>query len=157
MEQFWRTTVCKPASVPDTVVTYPSESDDEWSGVGPSSSSKGKQRAEKEEEFEDEEQLATVTVVEDFDPDELIHGPSKADDMELDMPSERHALPQPPAKTKPAVEAKKVQSKTTTKAKKIKYQTNAARKSERSKQLKRKVEKAERAGGKASRRKGGKR
>ncbi|OBZ67240.1 Ribosomal RNA-processing protein 17 [Grifola frondosa] len=55
------------------------EYDDEWSGLSRScSSQKGKGREiEMEEEYEDEEQLATVTVVEDFDPDALIHGPDR--------------------------------------------------------------------------------
>ena len=41
------------------------------------STDKGKRKArELEEEYEDEEQVATVTVVEDFDPETLIYGPS---------------------------------------------------------------------------------
>jgi ribosomal RNA-processing protein 17 len=44
---------------------------DEWSGIAPSPD-KDKRRAQ-EDEYSDEDQLATVTVVEDFDPSALIY------------------------------------------------------------------------------------
>ena len=134
-------------------------SDSEWDDVGPTSP-KGKGRANEgeEEEYEDEEQLATVTVVEEFDPDSLIHGTQPApkpnkdgDDSEI---TDRPPDSQPRAKTKPADKSAKTKVKTATRAKDIKYQTGAARKAERQKQRKRKLEKADRAGGKGSRRKG---
>ena len=39
-----------------------------WTGISPDT--------HETEQFEDEEHLTTVTVVEDFDPDTLIHGPA---------------------------------------------------------------------------------
>lgn len=142
-------------------------SEDEWGGVGESSCRrKRKSRAdEREEEYEDEEQLATVTVVEDFDPEELLHGPKQHAVMDED--SMDHNLPEfrpshtgssisNPTQSKPKAE-KKAPLRSSTKPKKVKYQTNAARKVERTKQQKRKLEKASRAGGKASRKRGGKR
>lgn len=138
----------------------PGDEGDDWDGLD--SRDKGKGRAtEHEEEYEDEEILATVTVVEDFDPEALLHGPSKqapaSDDME-DVETTEASKPSKPAKPpqKVSTEVKKTQAKTTAKAKSVKYQTNAARKADRSKQLKRKNEKAQRAGGKGSR-KGGRR
>ncbi|KAL1745683.1 nucleolar protein 12-domain-containing protein [Schizophyllum fasciatum] len=116
------------------------EDSDELPALGPSGRAKGKQR----EEFEDEETLATVTVVEDFDPDTLIHG----------APDETRERPSPgpsstsnaPAKVKPP--AKKITLKKASKPKKIKYETNAARKAQTAKQRARHTEKAELAGGK---------
>ncbi|KAI0081297.1 hypothetical protein K474DRAFT_1704027 [Panus rudis PR-1116 ss-1] len=123
---------------------------------------KGKQKAaEVEDEYEDEEQVATVTVVEDFDPHELLHGAARTEPQEDTSDPEYSNPPvtsHPPSlqKLKPEAQslgAKKTQAKTVKKAKEIKYQTKAARKAERTKQQKRKSEKAERAGGKASRKK----
>ncbi|KAI0818480.1 nucleolar protein 12-domain-containing protein [Trametes gibbosa] len=132
------------------------DSDSDWDGLGESSTSKGKAKVSAEqEEFEDEEQLATVTVVEDFDPDTLIHGEKPEAKGNLDDASEPSAAPsRTRSKTRPDASKAKTKIKTTVKAKDIKYQTSAARKTERTKQRKRKVEKAERAGGKSSRRKG---
>ncbi|KAI0093383.1 hypothetical protein BDY19DRAFT_883064 [Irpex rosettiformis] len=132
-------------------------SEDDWNGL--SSRNKGKGRAEEhEEEYEGEEQLATVTIVEDFDPDALLHGPSREKPTSGDSGDEGNTEPlkttRPQQKPPPGV--KKAQAKTSVKAKSVKYQTNAARKVERSKQLRRKGEKAQRAGGKGAR-KGGKR
>lgn len=106
-----------------------------------------------------------MTVVEDFDPDELLHGPKQADAMDEDPREETPSRSKAPLASSSktlssklaAATRKKVHSKTATKTKKIKYQTNAARKAERGKQQKRKLEKAARAGGKASKRRGGKR
>ncbi|KAJ3477667.1 hypothetical protein NLI96_g10301 [Meripilus lineatus] len=127
---------------------------------------KGKQRAaEVEDEYEDEEQLATVTIVEDFDPHELLHGPQNvrvhqdvvAEDS--DGPpistSARHTSTRLGAQMPSS--SKKPQSRVAKKPKEIKYQTQVARKIERAKQRRRSTEKAERAGGKAARRKGSKR
>lgn len=102
-----------------------------------------------------------MTVVEDFDPEVLLHGqnpPRLPEDDEQDTPMEdgRKAAPPKSTKGRAAILPKKAPSKNT-KPKKIKYQTNAARKADRAKEQKRKVEKAERAGGKGSRKKGGKR
>jgi len=49
------------------------EEDEEWTGI--SDSPENGKGVQKEEEYEDEEMLATVTVVEDFDPDSFILGP----------------------------------------------------------------------------------
>lgn len=138
------------------------DSEDEWAGIG-GSSKKGKERAEeKEEEYEDEEQLATVTVVEDFDPEALLHGP----DIPRNVEEETSLSTLPPTtsrtqKTRSSQERnggiptamKKIRGKASTKPKDIKYQTKSDRKSERSKQQKRRTEKAQLAGGKASRKK----
>ncbi|KAI5827284.1 hypothetical protein K523DRAFT_418582 [Schizophyllum commune Tattone D] len=116
------------------------EDADELPTLGPSGRAKGKQR----EEFEDEETLATVTVVEDFDPDTLIHGaPDEARERQTPAAASTSKLPD---KLKPAV--KKTAIKKAMKPKKIKYETNAARKAQTAKQRKRHTEKAELAGGK---------
>lgn len=115
--------------------------DDDWDGI--SASSKGKQK-QKQQEYEDEEVLATVAVVEDFDPDTLIHG-----DVPPPLPSD-NAYPAP-VKSVPRISKS---APTKSKPKKVRYQTKDARKADRSKQHARKLEKAELAGGKASRRKG---
>lgn len=123
---------------------------------------KGKQ---KEEEYEYEEQVATVTVVEDFDPDELIHGPPThkeppftsyegeagelADETTSHQPRIRGSQHSRPSVVKSSTTVARAKGKP--KPKDIKYQTNAARKADNLKQRRRKVEKAERAGGKASR------
>ena len=95
-------------------------------------------------------------MVEDFDPEVLLHGPSQQephpDDSEQEptvkpSKSTRHEQTIPPT-------MKKAQAKTSKKAKTVKYHTNAARKAERSKQLRRKGEKAQRAGGKGARKSG---
>ncbi|KAI0766868.1 nucleolar protein 12-domain-containing protein [Trametes elegans] len=139
-------------------------SDDEWDGLATSSSPKGKGKAlAEQEEFEDEEQLATVTVVEEFDPDTLIHGEEPtADDPDApgastpttSAPHPRTNARTSHSQTRSQPPKAKAKINTVVKAKDIKYQTSAARKAERQKQRRRKVEKAERAGGKASRRKG---
>ncbi|KAK7687135.1 hypothetical protein QCA50_009638 [Cerrena zonata] len=119
---------------------------------------KGKGKAtELEDEYSDEEQLATVTVVEEFDPQALLHGPStlskSADGGDAEKPS---PLPEPVQKpprgrSSSSNDIKKVKAKVVKKAKDIKYQTKADRKADRTKQQRRKVEKAERAGGRSSR------
>ncbi len=130
--------------------------DEEWEGLE-GSKGKGKGKADEiEEEYEDEEQLATVTVVEDFDPEELLHGPNRTphEDKDVDGDEKMEAIPSvaPREKRPKVVEIKKARPRATTKAKDIKYQTNSARKVERAKQTRRKNEKAERAGGKGARR-----
>lgn len=86
---------------------------------------------------------------------ELLHGPNRTphEDKDADGDEKMEALPSAaPRQKKPkVVETKKARTKTTTKAKDIKYQTNSARKVERAKQTRRKNEKAERAGGKGMR------
>ncbi|KAF8210386.1 nucleolar protein 12-domain-containing protein [Mycena galopus ATCC 62051] len=112
------------------------DDDDEWRGVSDSAGKgKGKQM---EEEYEDEDMLATVTVVEDFDPDAFIHGP-------------RLVNPAPGSASASASAA----LPTETKAEEDTYETKDARKVERTKQRARRTEKAELAGGKAARNKGG--
>lgn len=106
---------------------------DEWSGI--SDKALGKQ---KQQEYEDEEVLATVAVVEDFDPDSLIHGPRL-------KPS--HVAPQP---TPQMSALKKVWPKKV-KPKSFRYQTKDDRNVEKRKQRARRTEKAELAGGRASR------
>ena len=91
--------------------------------------------------------LATVTVVEDFDPDTIIHGPPKPDHPPIPQPDRLE-----PTKPKPS---RPLQSNTGSSKKsrprKIPYETSDARKKERTKQRARRTEKAELAGGKAAR------
>jgi len=100
---------------------------EEWNGI-----------QEQAEEFEDEQTLATVTVIEDFNPDLLIHGPDTRPQNDMSVPSVSPTSPDKPKRPK-------------RKPKEIKYQTKAARKVERTKQRARRVEKAELAGGKSAR------
>ncbi|KIJ26547.1 hypothetical protein M422DRAFT_62129 [Sphaerobolus stellatus SS14] len=107
---------------------------------------------EEEMEFEDEEQLAVVTVVEDFNPESVVHpaprpsmDKSGSDLQPTTVPQSRESVLQ--EKKKP-LKARKPKSK----PKKIHYETQAARKAERTKQRSRRAEKAERAGGKTLRR-----
>lgn len=133
------------------------DGDANWAGIGTGRAG----RRAKEEEYSDEEQLAHVTVVEDFDPEELIHGPpptngdssglakasgsasgrnSSSDPRPNAIKDERRGLPR-----KGGTKALAGKSK-----KKFKYETNAARKAAWKKQKGRQTEKAERAGGKAT-------
>ncbi|TFY63711.1 hypothetical protein EVJ58_g3089 [Rhodofomes roseus] len=153
------------------------EDEEEWDGIsvsGPVDKGKGKQ---KEEEYEYEEQIATVTVVEDFDPDELIHGPHSESrtplpsDVDANRSSTSHPVSESQAQNRPSRgviasasmgprpsangPAVVGRNKSKPKPKDIKYQTNAARKADKMKQRRRHTEKAERAGGKASRKSGG--
>lgn len=113
--------------------------DDEWAGLSA-------EENERDEEYEDEEVLATVTVVEDFDPDTIIHGPPKPDR------SDHPPIAQPELKPKPARQLhSNTRSSKKSRQRKIPYETADARKKERSKQRSRRTEKAELAGGKAAR------
>ncbi|KAG2345680.1 hypothetical protein BDR05DRAFT_930354 [Suillus weaverae] len=125
--------------------------DDSDEGLG---SSENDREREVNGEYEGEEQLATVTVVEDFDPAAFLHGPP----MTGSAPTDRSDAPSPTSlKPKGKERAQKDPLKPKRKAKKnektksVKYQTKAARLAERSKQQARRTEKAERAGGKSSR------
>ena len=101
--------------------------------------SDGEEDREEEMEYEDEEQLAVVTVVEDFNPEFSVHPAPRLSTDE----SGRNA----------AVSSKAPRPRSTkNKPKKIRYETQAARKVEKTKQRARRAEKAERAGGKRSRR-----
>lgn len=118
------------------------EDEEEWTGITSSPRDKGKQR---DEEYEDEQVLATVTVVEDFDPDAILHGPSKS------TPSTSPPLSQPKPSMKSAPKSEAAPPPKKSKSQKTRYQTKEARKLERSKQLARRTEKAERVGGRAAR------
>ncbi|KAF5322412.1 hypothetical protein D9619_001873 [Psilocybe cf. subviscida] len=121
------------------------ENDDEsWDGIKDDDNAR-------DDEYEDEEQLATVTVVEDFDPDTIIHGPEKPEPSTAPRPGFSTAKATPPPELPPSSRriAKKSQPKV--REKKIRYETKDARKREQTKQRARRTEKAERAGGKASR------
>lgn len=126
-------------------------SEDQWDGIDEETS----QADEREDEYEDEEQLATVTVVEDFDPEELLHGQNTAlrpqDDADVSKPLPSTQKMVEKNENFAMAQSVRFRTKMAKKAKGIKYQTNAARKLERAKQQKRKHEKAERAGGKATR------
>jgi ribosomal RNA-processing protein 17 len=127
------------------------ESDQEWTGIAV---------PEREREYSDEEQLATVTVVEDFDPSSiLLHGATTtttttttSDDhnAELLPAAERRPLLPPPEK---AGRSRKDREGLGKKA--VRYETKAARRATQAKQRARRTEKAERAGGKAARKRAG--
>ncbi|PPQ63470.1 hypothetical protein CVT24_005127 [Panaeolus cyanescens] len=119
------------------------DDDEEWSGIDNSQSV----NRQHDEEYENEETLATVTIVEDFDPDTIIHGPPKSEN------TSEVALPRPQSTIGPSPKKGPIESakKKKVREKKIRYQTKDARKREQVKQRARRTEKAERAGGKASR------
>lgn len=122
------------------------ESDDEWKGVGSSSG------IDKDAEYEGEELVATVTVVEDFDPSTLTTAepaPARHETPEeLSQPNRSSKPPPSHAKAPP-----RKQSKPKARPKKIRYETKAADKHRKDKQHARKREKAALAGGKARQRK----
>ena len=121
------------------------EDEEVWTGIGNSTQND----QARDEEYEDEEVLATVTVVEDFDPDSIIHGPPKTDTPTASFPSRSELKsPQPPLQSKPLQRAT---NRKKPREKKIRYETKDARKREQTKQRARRTEKAELAGGKASR------
>ncbi|KAF8200920.1 nucleolar protein 12-domain-containing protein [Pholiota molesta] len=126
------------------------DDDAEWSGIS-------QREATRDDEYEDEEMLATVTVVEDFDPDTIIHGPSKADiPTHTDPTASASSSSHPPSRTTKTPDASgKRPSKPKVRERKVRYETKDARKREQIKQRKRRTEKAERAGGKASRKPSG--
>jgi ribosomal RNA-processing protein 17 len=145
--------------------------DGEWTGIASSPSpGAGLDHPEHEYEYSDEEQLATVTVVEDFDPSAFLHGePSSSVSEDEQRPKEEERPPLPRARAKvatrghssadvggerPANEGKKNKDKNGA-AKKVRYETKAARRATRATQRARRTEKAERAGGKAARKKTG--
>ncbi|KAF8806439.1 hypothetical protein BYT27DRAFT_7167731 [Phlegmacium glaucopus] len=113
----------------------------EWTGISANDN-------ERDEEYEDEEMLATVTVIEDFDPDTIIHGPSKLEHPSIATPDRLETKPsrQPQSNTGHRPPFKKK-----SRERKIPYETSDARKKERTKQRARRTEKAELAGGKAAR------
>ncbi|KAJ2928291.1 hypothetical protein H1R20_g8792, partial [Candolleomyces eurysporus] len=122
--------------------------DDEWHGVTPSSAT------EKDAQYQGEEVVATVTVVEDFDPSTLTTAgpvPAQGTSEEFTEPNSTSKPPSSHEKPPSKLAKRKV------KEKKIYYETKQARKHQREKQRGRKLEKAERAGGKASRQKRAKR
>jgi len=124
--------------------------DDEDEGLGFSGDDMNQ---EVKGEYEGDEQLATVTVVEDFDPAALLHGPPMAVSTHpdrSDTPSLAFLKPKGKEKAHNDPSKPKRKVKKNEKAKSIKYQTKAARLVERSKQRARRTEKAERAGGKSS-------
>jgi len=106
-----------------------------------------------QEEYENEEQVATVTVVEDFDMDALIHAepPSEHPNPGSSSNQDRARRPEHRAGKLKSATTSGTSKKKATSAKKIKYETKAARLTEKKKQQTRKLEKAVRAGGKQSR------
>ncbi|KAF9501603.1 hypothetical protein BDN71DRAFT_1426687 [Pleurotus eryngii] len=131
------------------------DDDDDWDGIS-------RLKEDEEAEYEGEELVATVTIVDDFDPTEIIHGPSKLQPSFPNAPSarghtgstaERTSRAQPVPHLGHKHRLPSTAQSTTSKArpKSIKYETNAARKVQKMKQRARRTEKAERAGGKAAR------
>ena len=119
---------------------------EEWDGIASNEAG-----LEQETAYSDEEQLATVTIVEDFDPSTLIHGPASSSEPQAKSPS---LLP-PPSPRRGGVRVRDVEGrskkKTAMTTKKVRYETKAARKATQVKQRARRTEKAELAGGKAGR------
>ena len=106
---------------------------------------------QREHEYSDEEQLATVTVVEDFDPSAILHYSTTTPDVEQHRP----LLTPPPPPSLSREKASRNDDGLAAKNLKVRYETKAARKATRATQRTRRTEKAERAGGKAARKKGG--
>ena len=110
-----------------------------------------------QEEYENEEQVATVTVVEDLDIDALIHPeppsgrPNPGSSSIQDQNQARR--PEHPQGSKYTTNnnTSGTSKKKAASAKKIKYETKAARLAEKKKQQARRFEKATRAGEKQSR------
>jgi ribosomal RNA-processing protein 17 len=132
--------------------------DEQWTGITPSSSGAGAgdpehdveaERRKCEYSYSDEEQLATVTVVEDFDPSalHLLHGSVAPDERSSPLPPARHGRIQNEVGDGAVRKRKDMSAKN-----KVRYETKAARRAAQTKQHARKAEKAERAGGKAARR-----
>lgn len=119
------------------------DDEEEWAGI----SSKDN---EQDEEYEDEEMLTTVTVVEDFDPDTIIHGSSKPDRLHHPLISTDRLEPKP-SRLPPSNISHQSPLKKKSRQRKIPYETSDARKKERTKQRARRTEKAELAGGRATR------
>ncbi|KAI9461248.1 nucleolar protein 12-domain-containing protein [Lactarius psammicola] len=125
------------------------ESDDEeWNGIASAPSNDA--GLEQEKAYSDEEQLATVTIVEDFDPSTLIHGPTPSEPQ-----AESPPLPLPSSRRRRSGERVRgvEEDRRTSKRKNttVRYETKAARKATQAKQRARRTEKAELAGGKAAR------
>ena len=126
------------------------ESDEEsWTGIA---STAADLEREREHEYSDEEQLATVTVVEDFDPSAPLYH-AAADDAE--PPAEQRPLPSQPPPSHSSRGKAAPSRKDGGAAKKVRYETKAARRATRATQRARRTEKAERAGGKAARKRVG--
>jgi hypothetical protein len=135
------------------------ESDEEWNGIPSSPSKAGGGGQERAAEYSDEEQLATVTVVEDFDPSSLIHGTTTPSPRHQEPPPARSPLPGKASRGIGEVGGGETQGlaskRKNVQVKKVRYETKAARRTAQAKQRKRRTEKAERAGGKAARKKAG--
>ena len=138
----------KVKKVSKLLVELSDDEDEEWQGVRTENQDNDKH----DNEYEDEETHATVTIIEDFDPDAIIHGSPKPATPSIPSPTSR-----PEAKPLQTLTSKKTLhgSKTNVKPKeqKVRYETKDARRREQMKQRARRTEKAELAGGKASRKK----
>ena len=110
---------------------------------------------QREHEYSDEEQLATVTVVEDFDPSLILHYSTTTPDAEQQQQQQPPPPLPPPSLSRDKASASRNDNGLATKNMKVRYETKAARKATRATQRARRTEKAERAGGKAARKKGG--
>jgi ribosomal RNA-processing protein 17 len=134
------------ANAAQVEAAYGAEPVDEPNAPGPDS------EEDVVQEYENEEQLATVTVVEDFDIDALIHpgapseNPSNRDQDQAEPSEHRPRVSKPTATARsPEIAKKKITS-----SNKIKYETKAVRLAEGRKQRARKLEKTARAGGRRS-------
>ena len=134
------------------------QSDQEsWTGIA---SQAADLEREHEHEYSDEEQLATVTVVEDFDPSAPLYH-ATASDADHHPPAEQGSLPSPlqPPPPPPPPRSSREKAAASRKdggvAKNVRYETKAARRATRATQRARRTEKAERAGGKAARKRAG--
>ena len=131
---------------------------EEWTGIDPEREADADAAERHEYAYSDEEQLATVTVVEDFDPSALLHGAAAASEEQHERAFTSSPRPRP---WRGKVEGENEWGSATSKgkkngaAKKVRYETKAARRATRATQHARRTEKAERAGGKAMRNKAG--
>jgi ribosomal RNA-processing protein 17 len=141
---------------------------EEWTGIDPEREADADAAERHEYAYSDEEQLATVTIVEDFDPSALLHGAAAASEERHGRTSTSPPPPPPPPpphlhpRRRGKVEgenewgsATRSKGKKNGAAKKVRYETRAARRATRATQHARRTEKAERAGGKAMRNKAG--
>ncbi|KAH8985934.1 nucleolar protein 12-domain-containing protein [Lactarius hatsudake] len=124
--------------------------DEEWHGIA---SAPSNDAGLEQETYSDEEQLATVTIVEDFDPSTLIHGPTSSEPQAPFPP-----LPPSSSPRKGGERVRDDEGRKTSKRKNatVRYETKAARRAAQVKQRARRTEKAELAGGKAARKTKGK-
>lgn len=127
---------------------------EEFSDTAGGASTSAVARGDREALFEDEEELATVTIIEEFDPSAILHdepAPKAAPEStatEVLGPSSRKVQLLEEKKRKTAILKTSLNKKR--KSGTASYGTKAERAAGRNKERKRRTEKAQLAGGKAS-------